>query len=348
MIKEETLRKTALLGICTALAVLLSWAALKYALPILLPFIIAYVLSLCVRPAALWLWKKTKIPEKIWAAFIIIAMSAAMTFALWKGVALLISEAGDAVNSLGEMLSDEQSPLSELLAKGSELLNKFTLGGGDFSQSVKEMISAALGRLSSAAAGFAGSFIAGAPSVLFAFAVGLISLFYFALDGEKIAGEAEKFLPRRVLTAAYAGVQKGMRALRRFFKAYLTIMAITFAELFVGFLIIGVKYAFLTALIISLVDMLPVLGVGTVLIPWAVILFLTGKGTVAVGLLVLLALMYAVRQFIEPKIVGNCAGVHPLLALVSVYAGFKLAGVGGMIVGPVILNALSVFWEERS
>lgn len=346
--REETLKKTALWGICAAVIVLASWAALKFALPVFLPFLLAYAFSLCVRPPAAWLCRKTKIPEKIWAAFIIVALSALITYLTWKAGTLIVKEAGGALDSLGKMITDENSALSRLISKGSDFLEKFTLAGEDLSESLTGMVSGALSRLSGAVAGLAGSFIAGAPSVLFAVVVSFIALFYFALDSERITRDAKKYLPEKVISGVTSGIGKATRAVRRFLKAYFTIMVITFGELLVGFAVIGINYAFLAALAVSLVDMLPVLGVGTVLVPWAVILFLSGEGARAAAILALFAVMYVVRQFIEPKIVGNCAGVHPLLALVSVYAGFKLAGVGGMIVGPVILNALSVFWEEKS
>ena len=86
---------------------------------------------------------------------------------------------------------------------------------------------------------------------------------------------------------------------------------------------------------------------GTVLVPWAVILFLMGKTGKAIGLLVLFFVIYALRQILEPRLVGSAAGVHPSLALFSVYLGFRLFGVGGMIIAPVLLNAVSVFWEEK-
>ena len=348
IMREEILKKTVLRGILLLLGALFLWAALKYALPVLFPFALAYIIARFISPAAKKLCRKTKIPEKIWASLIIVTLSALLSFALWKAGSLIVREAGEILDSLAEMLTDDKSPLSELISKGSDFLEKFTVSGEELSGTLTGMLSESLSRLSMGVASLAGSFIVAAPSVLFTVAVTFIALFYFALDMDGIRREFKKFLPQSVINTAGTYLDKLMRAAGKFLKAYMTIMLITFGELLVGFLIIGVDYAFLAALLTSVVDLLPVLGTGTVLIPWAIFLFLGGEGGKAVAMTALLAVMYIVRQFIEPKIVGECAGVHPLLALVSVFAGFCLAGVGGMILGPVILNGISVFWEEKS
>ena len=91
-----------------------------------------------------------------------------------------------------------------------------------------------------------------------------------------------------------------------------------------------------SALIISFVDVLPVLGVGSVLVPWAVILLIGGHKGVGIGLLVMFAIIYLVRQYAEPKIVSTQMDVHPLITLIAMYAGLKLAGLLGLIFAPLI------------
>ena len=343
---ESKLKKFALWGICIFFGILFFWVLIKFFLPVFLPFLISYALSLIISPFSAWLYKKTKIPKNIWAAFLIVLLSAAVSFLIWKLGGIIIKEAGDAANSLGEMLRDRDSTLNSILRKITDFFEKFSKGGRT-AGSVSEMLTATLAKISGWVTDGAGVMISSAPSVVFSVVVTLISLFYFAMDSGKIRSDMEKYLPGKVTKRADEVTGICIRAAKRFLKAYLIIMAITFSELLVGFIIIGVKYAFLAALIVSVVDLLPILGTGTVLIPWAVILFLTGEGGKAVAMAALCAVMYIIRQMIEPKIVGNTAGVHPLLALASVYAGYRLSGIGGMIVGPLILYAFSAFWEEK-
>ena len=114
------------------------------------------------------------------------------------------------------------------------------------------------------------------------------------------------------------------------------LLFITFAEVFSGLLILGVENAFVFSVIISLVDLLPILGVGTVLVPWSLISLAMGNTKLAIGLVILFAVVYLVRQVIEPKIVSSQMNVHPLIAVFSMYAGLKIAGLGGMIVAPLL------------
>ena len=120
-----------------------------------------------------------------------------------------------------------------------------------------------------------------------------------------------------------------------YIKAYFLIMVLTFCEMLLGLSILGVDYAFIMAIVISVIDILPILGSGTVLIPWAIFAFLTSNTPLGVGLLILYAATLVVRQFAEPKIVGGAIGIHPLATLASVYIGLKFLGFLGIFIGPM-------------
>ena len=107
-------------------------------------------------------------------------------------------------------------------------------------------------------------------------------------------------------------------------------MLITFLEVFIGLTVLGVRYAFLIALLTAVVDLMPVLGTGTVMIPWGIIDLIAGNYFMGIGLLVLYAIITVIRQILEPKIVGKYVGLYPLLALVSMYVGLKLFGLIGL------------------
>ena len=117
--------------------------------------------------------------------------------------------------------------------------------------------------------------------------------------------------------------------------SYLTLMLITFALMLAGFLLIEVKHAFLLAAVVALLDVLPVLGVGTVLVPWSVFCFATGDAGLGIGLAVLFVVNTVLRQVIEPKIVGKSLDMHPVLTLFLLYAGYLLFGIAGVLLVPV-------------
>ena len=117
-----------------------------------------------------------------------------------------------------------------------------------------------------------------------------------------------------------------------------------FVILLAGFFLIHQPYALLLALALAVLDFIPILGSGTVMVPWAVIDLFTGQLRHAVGLMVVWGLVALFRRVGEPKVLGNQTGLSPLLSLGSVYVGMQLAGVAGMILGPVlclvVLNVL--------
>ncbi|KUO76788.1 MAG: hypothetical protein APF77_21205 [Clostridia bacterium BRH_c25] len=129
-------------------------------------------------------------------------------------------------------------------------------------------------------------------------------------------------------------------ALIGFLKAQSIILSITFIESFIGLTIIGVDYAFTLAIIIALVDILPVLGTGSIYVPWAITSFIWGNYRLGIALLVLYGIITVVRYMIEPKVVGQQLGIHPVVTLMSMFAGMKLLGAAGLILGPTAVVAL--------
>ena len=126
------------------------------------------------------------------------------------------------------------------------------------------------------------------------------------------------------------------KALKSYAKAYLLIMLLTFCEVFVGLLIMRRRYAFILAFLIAVVDILPIFGAGTVIIPWAVFELITKDTRTGLGLLILYGVVTIIRQIAEPKIVGESLGIHPLATLVAMFAGLKLFGFVGVLFAPMV------------
>ena len=133
-----------------------------------------------------------------------------------------------------------------------------------------------------------------------------------------------------------------------YLKAYLLIMLLTFTEVFIGLTILGVDYALIISVVVAIVDVLPILGTGTVLIPWAIFCFITHNTSLGVGLLILYAVVLVVRQLAEPKIVGNTLGLHPLATLASIYLGIKFLGFGGIFIGPIAAMLIKSFFFKEN
>jgi sporulation integral membrane protein YtvI len=141
-------------------------------------------------------------------------------------------------------------------------------------------------------------------------------------------------------------------ALFGYIRAQLILMTVTFTQLSIGLWIIGIKNYILLALIISFVDALPVLGTGGIMVPWAAYSFITGNLKIGISLLILYAIVLVVRNLIEPKVLGEQIGMHPLLTLVAMYAGLQILGVAGLIIGPItvltVKNIMSAILKKQS
>ena len=137
-----------------------------------------------------------------------------------------------------------------------------------------------------------------------------------------------------------------MGSVFKLIKGYAILMLMTFLELLAGFLILRVKYALLLSLLIAVVDILPVLGTGTVLIPWGIAGLILKNTALGIGILVLYAVITVIRNFAEPKIIGKQIGINPLFTLLSMFIGIKLLGFAGVIIFPTALIVTVKYYSE--
>ncbi len=342
----EKIKDIAIYGIGGALALGFIWLALKFALPILLPFIMAYALSCAIHAGARKLRRLTKMNDNILRAFLLFSGAAAIAAFIWFGASALLREIRDALGAISDSIG-EAGGITERVKKLLLDIGERFGGGEELKSALTDFLTGAASRASSYVAGLAAGVVSALPSFAFGSAVGIASLFYFTFGHEKTAEAVKSILPKKHRESICSCIGSAIRGLGRFVRSYSAIIAVTFTELLVGFLIMKVEHAVVFAMLISIIDILPILGVGTVLVPWAAACLIMGNTGRAIGLLILLGLIWAVRQPVEAKLIGRGAGVHPVFALMAVYAGYQLAGVFGMIAAPTILTAVAVMWEER-
>lgn len=182
------------------------------------------------------------------------------------------------------------------------------------------------------------SIVTGAPNAIIYIIVIIISSFYICFDYEKIAAYVKSVLPERAVSFINEVKAYCENNLFNIIKSYIILMAITLVELFIGFAIFKVNNAGLYALLISVVDILPILGVGTILIPWGIICLLLGNTVLGLEILGLYIVITLIRNLIEPIMVGGTLGLHPLASLISMIVGLDLIGVVGMLGFPLMLS----------
>lgn len=180
------------------------------------------------------------------------------------------------------------------------------------------------------------------PTIIIYLVITILSLYFICTDKIYILDLAEHHMPRSLVKKVANHVREISHSLGGYLKAEVTLVFVSFIILLVGlyifmFLGLNIRYPLLIALITAFIDALPILGSGTVLIPWAIISALDGDITLGISIISLWIIMCIVRQFLEPKLVSNKIGIHPIFTLIAMYTGFKLIGIMGMLIGPIAL-----------
>lgn len=334
---------------CLIAALLFVWILFEYTLGILLPFAIGFAIGVPIHLLAQKICRRSRIHPKVCALILLVLFVTVLFFAISKGIDRLLFE----VESLIISLQSEESghlawltSLSETLSNVSQkipLINQLEKiegleGIGDaINQRITEYLSTTLSSLADSIPTLSLRLAKNAPRALIGVIVTVLACFYFATDYGGIKEGALRALSPAARERSSRVAALCTDSLKKYLRAYLVIMLITFGEVFAGLLILKVPYAFLIALAVAFVDLLPLFGAGTVLIPWAIVCFIIKDVGTATGLLILYAVVTIVRQVIEPKIIGTSLGIHPLITLFAMVAALELFGIAGMILSPFIL-----------
>jgi len=328
-----------------ALVAALIILALRYLVPWLLPFIIGYVIAMIFKPVVRFLTGRLKVGPKLAGFIVVILAYALIVLLLVLGGARLVAAGRGLFYALPSFY--EQSLQPALTVVGNFLNNTFggiLPGLNNASDQAPAFnfdgFQGALLTLSTTALNFLGNLGARLPGFVLAFFFTIISSLLISMNYDQVTDFLSRQIPEK--HRELVGKIKGdaIKTMGNYFIALLKIMSITFAGLTVGLMVLGVSSAPLIALGIAVFDMFPVVGVGGIIIPWALFNLLTGNYPMALGLAVLYGIVTVVRGFIEPKIVGRQLGLHPLVTLSAMYAGFKVIGVMGMVVFPIAAQIL--------
>lgn len=348
----EKYKKIVYIGLSILLCVLFSYIFLKYALGILLPFLFSLGIVVISRPLVDKISKATKWRKSVVAVLVVAILLAFFILIISLICTYAVIQIGNVSEKLIEYLSSNNNYITKVLDFLEDLKGKFPFLNGKeenypgIHEIATEMAVTSLKSITSALTNAVGSFIASLPAIVITIVIITLSLFYFAKDYEKISSYVKSKLP--------SGLREKMPEIKKdivlvtikYLRSYLLLFLITFIELFIGFLIMKIENAFLLSIIIAVVDILPVLGTGIVLVPWSIVMLISGNSTIGLGILLLYAIIYLVRQFIEPKIISSHIEVHPIIAIFSMYAGLKLAGIGGMILAPFLVFLTKTIYKS--
>lgn len=315
-----------------------------------MPFVIGWIIALIASPPVRFLEKHLKIKRKVGSAVTIIAVIAVVIIGGYLLGVKLVEEIVDFIGDLPLMWEGLQRDFAESaqrLQVASRLLPK-SLGDTikNISENIGEYVGDFVGKLvekmSSPTLEALSRFAGNIPSIFIGVIMCLLSAYMFVADKEYVPHLLKKVLPLSI-TERWSLIKRGLyRAVGGYFKAQFKIEVWMYLLLATGFWILRVRYAFLIAIGVALLDLLPFFGTGTILLPWAAIKFLSGDYMMVIGLLIIWGVGQLARQVIQPKIVGDSVGLAPIPTLILLFVGYKAAGVIGMIIavpiGIIILN----------
>lgn len=349
-------RRAANITIVAAGFIVLVWIFLKYLLGALMPLLLGAAIAAIISPLSKKISRTTKIPRKAVSATLVIVFFSAMITLIYLGSMRLITESGNLIEKLSNDPTIISGSIDSMVEKirniglfdrlvNSESLQRVSI---DIDELLNNALNSIISSVTSAIPTFAVNFVAKIPEFLFFVVVFLISAFYFSTDRDAIGKGLSSFLPKSWQEKLPSLKARLSQTVTGYLKAYFFIMLLTFAEVFIGLSMLRVDYALLLAILISVVDILPILGTGTILIPWAAFSYLSSDPRLGTGLLILYGIVLIVRQIAEPKIVGNSIGLHPLATLASVYLGIRFAGFLGIFIGPVVALCIKGFGDRSA
>ena len=352
-------QRLASIGICFTLVALFVFLAGKYLLAVFVPFIIAWVMAFFSDSVSRRIYRKLKLPKKLCSALVLASLFVIAGGLIFLSANRFITEVEKFIGRItadgGALLGGISQIAENLDGIGShipligELKSSETAAviGEQADRIISSFVKEFASDVGAALTKFATAAVKALPSILLSVLITVIASFYFALDFATINRSIYAVLPPSVKRKLPAIKLRTRSLAARYLKAYSILMALTFTELYAGLTVIGTDYAFLLALGISFLDVLPILGVGTVLIPWALISFIGYDFGRGVGLIVLWAAVTVIRQLTEPRIVGGTIGLHPAVTLIGMYVGFRLFGIAGMFFAPAAIIASRAYLENR-
>jgi sporulation integral membrane protein YtvI len=330
---------------------LIFYVVVKYLFGLVAPFVVGFLVAALLQRSIQFLSRKLRLPRKLLAVVCVFLFYAVIGILLfWLGVGLF-AWLKNVVERLPSFYAVEIEPL---IMQGFDSIEGLTARFDvslvqlleDFHVSMSQSIGKIVSDVSSAAIAAITSTVSWLPRLFLGVVLSIISSVFFALDYELITEFLSNLVPhqRRGLIAELKTLVGGIGV--KYTKAYALLMLITFTEMTIGLSILGIDGATTIAAFTAVVDIFPVLGTGFVVIPWALFHLAKGNLYLGLGLCLLYGVITVVRQILEPKVVGQQIGLHPIVILICMYAGVKIFGVMGLFILPFTILVLKYLYDQ--
>lgn len=311
-----------------------------------MPFVIGWLISCIANPLVAFLERKLKIRRKAGTVVVIVCAIAAVIgigyglgVVFWRQVSGFIEE----VPSMWEAVKHDFDNLGVLINQYIGVrAPKFADALNSLGNTIGEMITDLPKSLNFSTFEGMGSMVGNIASVIISIIMCMLSAYFFIADREWLTAFVGRVLPENI-THKYDVFSSSLKqAVGGYFKAQFRIEIWMYVLLLVGLTVLKVRYSMLIALLMAFLDFLPFFGTGIVLVPWAVVTVIGGNYLRAIGFLVIWGAGQLFRQLIQPKIMGESIGMEPIPTLFLLFIGYRIAGVGGMLIavplGIIIVN----------
>lgn len=320
------------LGLCIALKLSIFY----------MPFLVAFIISLIIEPAIKFIMRKTNLTRRTSSIIIFILVFVIILGLLAWGLITLFSESSSLLQSLNDYFD-------KLYIQFQGLISQFNFDKIHLSEEVLQVIQNSTGDILETASNWLRNGLTGLinvvtsiPSIAICFGITIIALYFICVDKIYIIDQIEHHLPKVWVMRMGRHLKDLISTLGGYLKAEATLILVSFVISLIGLYVLeftgfNIQYPLLMALFIGFVDALPILGSGTVMIPWAIICAVNGDINLGIAIIILLIIMSIARQVLEPKLVSKNIGVHPIFTLIAMYTGFKFIGIMGLLIGPIVL-----------
>ena len=318
---------------------------MKYGLPLVAPFLAAFLIAFFVRKPAYFLSKHLHISYKLIVTLLLFLLYGSAGLLIVRTAVKLISFIGSVMSGLPALYTSYIQPVFTELFDTIEY-SVFPLDASllaaleEMEQQLIQSAGNIVSRLSFGAMGSISGLASSLPGIFLRILLTIISSFFIAIDYEVLThfcmqqfSEKTKALFRHIKEYVAGTLLVCIRS-------YALIMSITFLELSLGLSLIGIPNGVLIAAVISLFDILPVLGTGGIMIPWVILLALQSNYALALKLFLVYFIITVIRNILEPKIVGSQIGLHPVVTLAGIFIGAQLFGVIGLFGFPILFSLL--------
>ena len=301
-----------------------------------MPFIIGWFLALLANPLVKFFEEKIKIKRKAGSALVIVSVIAGICILIYAVGNRLVKALIGFLKVVPDMWQDMRVEFLGVSKKWSNVIDSLPKEVVEKAEELGETIGTevgiVVGELSVPTADAVGDFAGNIPGIVIAVIMCLLSAYFFVAEKDYVSNIFKRVVPASWMKKCLLLKKTTIDVIIGYLKAQFKIEVWVYFIIAAGFMLLKVRYGYLIAIPIALLDILPVFGTGTVLVPWTLFKLLSGDYIYALGLVVIWGVSQLVRQIIQPKMIGDSMGMAPIPTLIHLYVGYKLAGVIGMIV----------------